>query len=212
MQLARADQPGRIPMRSLLNQKAHPGDYMNTGSLTDRELFTRIAAGDEDALGALYQRYHLDVYRFALSRIQDEPGAEEILQDVFVAAWQRAGSFRGTASVKTWLLRVTYYRAATWLNTRRETVALEHAEQVPARAVHLDERIEKSWQSDQVRESLAALTEKHRTALELIFFFELSYREAARVVGCPVGTMKSRVSHALDHLNGLLIKAGLDQS
>lgn len=199
-------------MRSILNQEAGRPDYITTdGSLPDHELFRRIASGDEPALAVLYNRYQRELLRFLVYRTGDEAAAEELLQDVFVAAWQRAGTFRGSASVKTWLLRVAYYRAATWVSQKRRALVTDELdEQAVLDAPVLDRRMDAAWESEQLAGALALLSENHRTALELVFYHELTYREAAEVVGCPVGTMKSRVSHALAQVNGLLRKAGMD--
>ena len=196
-------------MRPILNQSIPRSDYLlNADSHSDDDLFKQIAAGNEDALAELYQRYRSQIYRFALHQTQDENAAEEILQDVFIAAWQRAGEFRSRASVKTWLLRVAYYRSATWLSRRKDPVQLESAEILPSEKPGPDDSALTSWQSDQVQQAIMELTPKHRAAVELIFFHELTYKEAARVVDCPVGTMKSRVNQALGQITRLLLAAG----
>lgn len=198
-------------MRSLLNQKIPSSDYINAvQALADRELFTHIAAGEEAALDELYKRYRTDVFRFLVHQTGDAEAAEELIQDVFLAAWVGSENFRGEAAVKTWLLRVAYYRAATWVKNLARSKDVALAESLPAGGVPLDQRIVQSWQTETIRRAMAELSRDHRTAVELIFYHELTYKEAAEVVSCPVGTMKSRVSHALKLLGGHLVRADLE--
>lgn len=200
-------------MRPVLNQSVPRSDYLLNAELhSDADLFKQMAHGNENALAELYQRYRSQIYRFALHQTSDENAAEEILQDVFLAAWQRAGEFRSHASVKTWLLRVTYYRSATWLSRRKQPLELEAAEILPSGKPGPDDEVLTAWQSDQVQQAIMELTPKHRAAVELIFYHELTYKEAARVVDCPVGTMKSRVNQALGQISRLLQAAGFNHN
>lgn len=196
-----------------MNQKARISDYMKgPRAVADRELFAQIASGNEQALDVLYERYRSQVFRFLVYQTGNREAAEELLQDVFMAAWQGAEKFRGAASVKTWLLRVAYYKAASWVKAIRKIQDLEQIEDLPALSVPLDERIVQSWKTAEIQAALGQLTHAHRTAIELLFYHELTYREAAAVVDCPVGTMKSRVNHALKNLNGLLLQADVDET
>ena len=200
-------------MPPVLNQSVKKPDYLvNADTFSDVDLFKKIGAGDETALAELYHRYRIPVFRFALHQTQDEAAAEEVLQDVFLAAWQRAGKFRGKASVKTWLLRVTYYRSATWLSRQKQPAALDSMEVLPSDNPGPEFVAVDNWQSSQVQEAIGRLSPKHRAAVELIFYHELTYKEAARVVGCPTGTMKSRVNQAVAQLSRLLTAAGFEQN
>lgn len=199
-------------MRSFLNRKAHSDDYIHTvQALSDRELFAHIAAGEEAALDELYQRYRSQVYRFLVHRTANPQAAEELVQEVFLAAWQGAGRFRGGATVKTWLLRVAYYRSATWIKTSIRPGDLELSDGIAAAGNSLEDGVVQDAQTAAIRAGMAELSDDHRTAIELIFYHELTYREAARVVDCPVGTMKSRVSHAIKLLGGHLIRADVER-
>ncbi len=200
-------------MQSLLNQKSRYSDYILTvQALSDRELFAHIAAGEEAALDELYNRYRSQVYRFLVHRTGNDQAAEELIQEVFLAAWRGAAGFRGSASVKTWLLRVAYYQAATWVKSLSRSRDLDLSEAIPAAAPALDDRMHQTWLNDTIHLAMAELSTDHRTAVELIFYHELTYREAARVVDCPVGTMKSRVSYAIRILGGYLKRTELETS
>ncbi len=175
---------------------------------TDTELLRQVAAGDETAFAELYDLYALSVYNYLLRLINEPAVAEEILQEVFLAMWQSAYRFREEARVKTWLLRIAHHQAVSWLRRARPAVwpndeleAEEHD--------HIEEHLARSWQIDQVRTALTQLTPNHRAVIELTFVQGLSYAEIAEVMNCPIGTVKSRMSYALRHLNTLLSEAEL---
>ena len=87
---------------------------------TDIELIQKIAAGDEAAFSELYSRYNQPVYNFILRLLHQTPAAEDLLQDVFLAVWQGASQFRGKSTVKTWVFRIAYYQAISWLRKNKK--------------------------------------------------------------------------------------------
>jgi RNA polymerase sigma-70 factor (ECF subfamily) len=119
--------------------------------------------------------------------------------------WQGAHRFREEAKVKTWLLRIAHHQAVSWL--RRTRAALWSNDELEADDDPIEEHLTRSWQIDQVRAALAQLTPKHRAVVELTFAQGLSYAEIAEVMSCQIGTVKSRMSYALRHLNALLSQA-----
>ena len=170
---------------------------------TDIELLRQVASGDEAAFAELYDQYAPPVYNYLLRLINEPAVAEEILQEVFLVMWQSAHRFRAEARVKTWLLRIAHHQAVSWL--RRTRAVLWPNDELEADG---DDRVEDHlahrWQIDQVRAALAQLSPNHRAVIELTFVQGLSYAEIAAVMNCPVGTVKSRMSYALRHLNTLL--------
>jgi RNA polymerase sigma-70 factor (ECF subfamily) len=176
-------------------------------SLSDFELLQGTTRRDEKAFEALYGRYSAPVYNYLLRLIHEQDVAEELLQEVFVAVWERAGRFRGQAKVSTWLFRIAHHRAVDWLRKRRPSL-LEEDARLPDGDSPEAEAFD-IWHIDQLQVALAQLSPDHRAVLELVFFQGLSYREVAQVVDCPVGTVKSRVSYAKRCLNGVLRRMGI---
>jgi RNA polymerase sigma-70 factor, ECF subfamily len=172
-------------------------------SPTDAELVRQVAAGDEAAFAELYDLYAPAVYNYLLRLVNESAVAEEILQEVFLAMWRGAHRFREEARVKTWLLRIAHHQAVSWLRRARAGV-WAHEELGDHEHDPIEEHLARSWQIDQVRAALARLTPNHRAVIELTFVQGLSYAEIAEVMNCPIGTVKSRMSYALRHLNGLL--------
>jgi RNA polymerase sigma-70 factor (ECF subfamily) len=162
---------------------------------TDEDLVRLVARGHTPAFEQLYTLYASAIYNYLLRLIGEPTAAEEVLQDVFMVLWRNAHSFRAEAKVKTWLLRIAHHQAVSWLRRQRPT-AWPH-EEWPADDDPLDEHMAQRWQIAQVRAAVSALSPKHRAVIELTFAHGLSYAEIAQVMGCPVGTVKSRMSYAL---------------
>jgi RNA polymerase sigma-70 factor, ECF subfamily len=138
----------------------------------------RMRAGDQGALRALYDAHHAGLYRFLRAALGRED-AEEILQDVFVTAWQRAGTFRGASTVSTWLYGVARNRR----QQVKPTWELQEAD-TPHSAEQLDFLA--------ALQAVRKLPVKEREVIELVSLGELSLQEAAQVLGVPLGTVKSR--------------------
>src|SRR5947199_9302497 len=83
---------------------------------SDESLIRRIAAGDQLAMRTLFARHRIPLYRWLLRIVRDETVAEDLLSDVFLDVWRQAASFKGRASVSTWLLAIARYKA---LSARR---------------------------------------------------------------------------------------------
>lgn len=175
---------------------------------SDRQLLQAAARQDEQSFAELYDRHSTFLYNYLFRLVNRWDVAEELLQDVFVAAWEGATDFRGRSKVKTWLFRIAHHKAVDWLRKRRPD-RLEEVDWLPADDCPEQEMLD-AWTIDQLRAALDQLSVKHRAVIELAFLDGLSYREVARIVDCPVGTVKSRVSYARRCLRRILDDRGVD--
>ena len=167
----------------------------------DTELVRAMAAGDSRALADLYTRHGPGLLAYLVGQLGQQALAEEVLQDVMLAAWQGAARFRGDSQVRTWLLGIARYRA---INARRRTSAT-----APLDAVHLvaddpSAGVEQQEEQGAVRHALAQLPAEQRETLELVFFHGLSGADVATVTGVAPGTVKSRLHRAKAALRTLL--------
>lgn len=174
-------------------------------------LIRRIAAGDEAALGALYDACGQRLFAFALRITGDPAAAEDAVQESLVIVWRDARTFRGESRVLTWLLGIVHHKA---LNTaaamrRRPTGCMNQAAAVPDSAPGPEAHAARQERRELLRDAMQRLSVEHRTVLELIFYQGLSLAETARVCACPVGTVKSRLSYAKTALRGALRRAGI---
>ncbi|HSS19938.1 MAG TPA: RNA polymerase sigma factor [Pyrinomonadaceae bacterium] len=176
---------------------------------SDTELVQSMLAGDEQALAALYQRLQQNIYRFAFQMSGSASVAEDVTQDVFMLLIREGQSFdpeRG--SLRSFLLGVARNYVLRRLRRERFYVAMEEdvGDAVTDRAESsaagpLDE-LSRTETIVSVRKAVLLLPEKYREALVLCDLEELSYAEAAEVLGCAVGTVRSRLHRG----RGLLLE------
>jgi len=176
----------------------------------DRELAWRMAAGDERALGALYDRHARTVYALAQAIAGEPADAEEVVADAFGQAWRRAAEYdpmRG--SVVAWLTTIARARALDLVRRRgRRGRAYRRAAQAAdgelAAPVAMpdppDRGVERAEAGALVRRALAALPDPQRRVIELAYFGGLSHSEIAAELAEPLGTVKTRMRAGLEKL------------
>lgn len=175
-----------------------------TAADIDAYLIARIAQGDRAALTDLYVRYRLPLFRYVLQFTPDYGLAEEIVQDTLVAVWMSARSFEGRAQARTWLFGIARRQAHNTLRRRGLPLsAVTELDRMPADVPDPQDALLARVDRDDVTAALRRLTTIHREVLTLTFVHELSYAESAAILGVPVGTVKSRLSHAKRALRAL---------
>ncbi len=170
----------------------------------DRELIQAVAAGDMRALDALYTRHGAHILAYLSGQLNDRQLAEEVLQDVMLAAWKGARNFRGESRVRTWLLAIARHRA---INARRRRVLpsteLNEQTSTPNGSTPSD-IAERNADRAAVQNALRRLPDEQRETLELVFYHGLTGPEVADLLGIAVGTVKSRLHRAKAALRDLL--------
>ncbi|MBI4522173.1 MAG: sigma-70 family RNA polymerase sigma factor [Gemmatimonadetes bacterium] len=177
----------------------------------DSGLIERMAAGDERALGALYDRHGAVAYSLARGILKNAADAEEVVADAFVQAWRTAAGFESSrGSVLAWLITITRSRALDRVRSRhRHAKALERAALqeatgfalAPAIAGREPERaVEQEQMSQRVSRTLAELPEPQRRVIELAYFQGMSQSEIAEALGEPLGTIKTRMRTGMEKL------------
>jgi len=168
-----------------------------------------MANGDSAALDELYARHGSAVLGFLISRLSDRQLAEEVLQDVMLAAWDHAASFREESKVRTWLLAIARNRAINSQRKRRvQQVELSESFQFSSDETGPLEHVVKQSERDLVREGIRQLPDQYREVLTLVFYHQLTGPEAAEVIGVSVGTIKSRLHRAKEMLRRVLRSEG----
>lgn len=177
-------------------------------SLLDAELVRRVQAGDSSAFTLLVQRYQHRTVALAARYVGE--WAEDVAQEAFIRAYRAIAGFRGEAAFHTWLHRITLNTAKSYLAglKRRppgEDIEMADAEQLQAgqmRDVSTPEQeLMRSEVEAAVLRAMTALPEELRRAITLREMDGLSYEDIARTLGCPVGTVRSRIFRAREAID-----------
>src|SRR5213594_5186031 len=170
----------------------------------DMQLVERIAAGDAEALGELYDRYGRLIFGVLYRMLPAPQAAEEVAQDAFHAVWRQASSYRADrGSVRTWLLAICRNAAIDWRRTRgkrlEREVTIEAAAELLSDA-KVDERVMDRLRAERIRAIVGLLPPEQREVLALAFWGGYSQSEIAARTDTPLGTVKSRVRLAMNKL------------
>lgn len=163
---------------------------------SDEELLARIARGDREAFTALYRRRRPDVYRFALHMSGSHAAAEDVVQEVFIALIEQAGRYvPGRSTVVPWLLGISRNHVRRVLQRQWRTVSLSDESVRAKEAIDADPLLALARQEDlvAVRRLIADLPIRYRETVVLCDLREFSYDDAATVLQCAVGTVRSRL-------------------
>jgi RNA polymerase sigma-70 factor, ECF subfamily len=167
-----------------------------------------IAAGDQRALHALYERTHRLVFTLIVRITSDRHTAEELTLDVFHDVWRRASSYEAAGgSVVGWIMNQARSRAIDRLRfEHRKKRVNPHANDpaTTATASSPQEIYDVEEQGRLLRKALEMLTPDERQAIETAFFSELTYGEVATRLNQPLGTVKTRVRSGLGKLRRAL--------
>ncbi|HYF94539.1 MAG TPA: sigma-70 family RNA polymerase sigma factor [Symbiobacteriaceae bacterium] len=176
--------------------------------MDDSALLARVAAGDQAAVGDLYDRYGRQIYALALRMLGDGAAAEDVTQDVFVKVWKSASRFdpeRGRAG--SWILHMAYTTTVDVVRARRRAMPSRFDQQPdePDPAEDPAGQAETAVMGAQVKSALMHLPAEQRQALEMAYFGAMTQQEIAGKLGIPLGTVKGRVRLGLEALRQCLM-------
>lgn len=178
--------------------------------MNEEKIIAQAQNGDQDAFGALVDRYQKFVWNVALRMIGDSDEAEDIAQDVFVTVWKKLPQFAGASAFSSWLYRITINR--TLNGVKKEAVRRKNAGQLAQELAgggseffsdpaYLSEKAECRTRLSELLEQLAP---DRRMAVILREIEGLNYVEIAEATGAPVGTVRSRIARGRKDLEYLM--------
>lgn len=168
----------------------------------ERDKLQRFRRNGAAGFDALYCEYGERIYRFSLRLCLNPTEAEDLTQEVFLAAYQSLPRFQGRSTLATWLYRIAVFQWRSRISRKAlPSVPLEEAQHWEASGA---DPAETGLNRIGLNKALAALTPLQREAFLLVKGEGLLCREAANVLGIPVGTLKFRVHEAVIRLQSLL--------
>ena len=178
----------------------------------DTRLLMLVARFRQDALAEVYRRHGPACFGLALRIVADRARAEEVVQDVFLRIWNEPEKFdpaRGT--LRAYVLAHTHGRSVDLVRSETSRRAREErdARERPEPGYDLEREVLDLTDAEHVREAVGELNDGERKAIELAYFDGQTYREVARALGEPEGTVKSRIRAGLGRLRAQLERDGI---
>jgi RNA polymerase sigma-70 factor (ECF subfamily) len=195
--------------RTLEWTRKEPGCKVAVAGDTDAELVRACLAGRGEAFDVIVERHQRHVYQLCYRFSGNHEDASDLVQEAFIRAYRGLKTFKGDASLGTWLYRIAVNvclsRAA--LKGRMEPAdpaLLGNDERVVSREEAADEALLRGERAERVRSAIARLPKKQRAALVLRAYHDLPHEQIARILGSSVGAAKANFFHALNNLKKLL--------
>jgi len=169
----------------------------------DGELVAMTLGGHSEAFAVLVERYDRAVYHLAYRTLRDVEEARDASQEAFFRAYRSLRTFKPGAKFSTWIFAITYHACCDRLNRRKRYSNEEMPERADSgpgpesQAIALD-------QARRLHDAIDALPEKYRAVITLYHLQGKQYEEIATVLGLPMGTVKTHLFRAKEHLRKLL--------
>ena len=189
-----------------MNSGASSSDTMAARSTLTSALVA-VGAGDREALRQVYDLTSAKLFGICLRICRDREAAEDVLQDVYLKVWRRAGRFDETkASPITWLASIARNTAIDAIRKqgRAREVSDDGLVEVEDDSPRADALAEQSQEAARIHDCLATLEERQRSSIHDAFCNGLTYSELAEQRNVPLGTMKSWIRRGLIILKGCL--------
>ncbi|MCU1584888.1 MAG: polymerase subunit sigma [Microbacteriaceae bacterium] len=192
-------------LRLVPSETDRPEDFESTGKPATKEsLLARVAEGDQEAFGELYDQISPRVFGLIRRLLVDHAQSEEVTQEVFLEIWQSATRYqpsRGGAT--TWILTMAHRRAVDRIRSsqsgRDRDVKIGIRDYV-AEYDNVAETVETTIENERVKEALSQLTELQRQAVTLAYYGGYSHSEVAAMLSVPIGTVKTRLRDGMIRL------------
>lgn len=167
---------------------------------TDEQLMELIKHSDNPDYGfnLLVRKYQEKLYWHIRRLVIDHEDTNDILQDVFIKAWQALGSFRGEAGLYTWLYRIATNEALSFLKKKKRRFFLpwQDVENVLAEKIESDSGFTGNEIQRKLQKAIVSLPEKQRVVFNLRYYEEMKYEQMSQVLDTSVGALKASYHHA----------------
>lgn len=178
---------------------------MSEAALSDTRLMRELAAGETQALEALYDKYSAKAYGYALKICRAPHLAEEAVQSTFVTVWEKRSLYdEDRADFQAWFFAILRNRCIDLLRGERPGYPIDSADTLPDGRENLEELAENL----SLQRTVRSLPPRSREVILLAYFGGYTHMQLAKKLGIPLGTVKSRIRLGLEKLGELLSERG----
>ncbi len=171
---------------------------------SDEELISRFQAGDENAYVELVNRFKDKLTNFVYYFLKDEELSEDIVQDTFIKLYEKKNYYRPVAKFSTWIYTIARNLANTELRKKNRAKIMYLSQikydnknhELRSKDQSLISMIENEYLLDELNSAIDRLPDNYKTAIILRDIQGLNYEEISKIVGVPLGTIKSRINRA----------------
>ncbi|SFI25591.1 RNA polymerase sigma factor [Planctomicrobium piriforme] len=168
---------------------------------SDADIMRRVQAGEVQLFELLVSRYHVRLLRFAISKLHDQPSAEDVVQETFLAAYQARQSYSDRFAFSTWIwtILLNLSRRSLKQQSRRQGILRDYvaAQHVEAGSMPFPLSLERAEERERLQRWLDQLSEEESDAIRLRFYGGLKFEEVALAMNSSVNGAKMRVRRGL---------------
>jgi len=172
--------------------------------LADEVIVLLILEGQTELFRNIVDRYQKQIFRIGMYFFKNSEDASDFLQEVFIQAYTKLGTYKQLSPFKFWLLKIAYNFGISKTRTSKPNVSL------PEEGIACDKSPEDLLEISEtqilVNKAINELPEKYRICIEMYFYEDLKYAEISRITGFPLNTVKSNVLRAKQLLRNSLKK------
>jgi len=174
------------------------------GILDDAELARRIRNGDRQAFRLFFERYHAFLLRYVERMGSPSEVAEDVVQQAFVMIWERRTQIDPNRSLRAFLFRIGHTRTLNYFRDTQKLTPVAAGQEMVDPAPSVEQQTDALLLEKRLQAAIAQLPERRRAVFELCFLQDLTYREAAEVLGISPKTVENQMAQALRQLREAL--------
>ncbi len=178
----------------------------------EKELIRKILKGEKELFSLFIREYENQIYSLCISIVKNREEAIDLVQDTFYLAFKNLSSFKGNSKFSTWLYRIAYNLSISRVRRKNNLLSLDSVFE-DGKEVDIEDETSDIWLSidekeikRMIEEGMKKLKPWERAIIELRDIKNLNYDEIAEVLGIPMGTVKSRLNRARNHLKKIIEK------
>ncbi len=180
-----------------------------TAPIDEKELVKQLQnkATAAQAFDTLIKKYSQPVYWQIRKMVMNHDDANDLVQNVFVKAWNNLHNFRGDAKLSTWLFKIAVNESINFINKEKQRLQLseDSDEDYLLNNIEADEYFDGDEIQKELQRAIAALPEKQRLVFNMRYYDEMKYEEMSDILGTSVGALKASYHHAVKKITDALL-------